>query len=291
MSSATAGADRRTSLGLAFALGGFFLISTTDTLVRVMAQSYDPVQISWARYVFTFLPLLALGRGFRPRSLIEAPRLGLQLLRSALLLVSTFSLFFALKFMSLPEANAIGFVAPLLTTALAVVILHERIDPRRWIAIGIGFAGVLVVIRPGFGGMSWHALLPLALAVSFALYQVLTRLLRETDPLASLFYSAIFGAVVTSAMVPFFWTAPDALGWLGLAVVGIGIGSGHLCLIHALRHAPASIVSPMAYSQIIWAVLMGLAIFGTLPGLWTVIGGAIVIGSGLYLVAAGMRGR
>ncbi len=149
-----------------------------------------------------------------------------------------------------------------------------------------GFAGAVIVVRPweqGLGGYGYGILFLLAAALLNANYQIFTRKVRGDDPLTSLLYTAAAGAIVTSALVPWFWTWPTAFDWLLFMASGVMGGLGHLFLIRAFRAAPASAVAPFSYSSLIWAAAFGFVIWGDWPDLWTWAGAAIIIGSGLYI--------
>jgi drug/metabolite transporter (DMT)-like permease len=260
-----------------------------DATAKHLSQTYPVVQVVWARYLFHMLTLPLFFGGLRWGSVVRTPRLGLQLLRSLLLLGSTFFFFLAVKHIPLATATAIGFVGPLLVTALSVPLLGETVGPRRWAAVLLGFTGVLVIIRPGLGGMPggmhWAMALPLLVAVCFALYQISTRILSRTDGwMTTLFYSATVGLVVMTALVPFHWRTPDLEGWAWMALIGLIGGFGHLMMIKAFAAAPASTLAPFTYLQLVWSTAIGLLIFGDFPDGWTLLGAAIIAASGLYIL-------
>lgn len=269
--------------GIAWMLLTSFMFVTLDALAKQLTQVYPVPQVVWARYVFHVL-ILAVFLGRRLRATLRTRRLGLQLLRSLFLLGATGLFFSALSFIQLAEASAIMFVAPLLVTALAVPLLGERVGPRRWASVLVGFLGALIIIRPGGGTVQIAALFALGAAGSYALYQITTRLLSHSAaPLTTLAYSAALGALVSSAAVPFFWVAPDFTGWVTMVGLGLIGGLGHFTLIKAFEAAPAATVTPFGYASLIWATLYGFLMFGDLPDLWTVVGAAIIAGSGLYI--------
>jgi drug/metabolite transporter (DMT)-like permease len=171
-------------------------------------------------------------------------------------------------------------------TALSVPLLKEKVGVRRWAAVILGFASVLVIIRPGVEILHWAVFLPLLVAVCFALYQIATRLLSTTDDsLTTLFYSATAGAVAMTVILPFQeWRWPDVAGWGLMAFLGL-IGSlGHFVMIRAFAHAPASSLAPFSYLNLVWATLLGIALFGDWPDGWTFLGAAMLAGSGIYVL-------
>ncbi len=277
---AASAASRR---GILWMLLTTVLFVTMDAVAKHLAQSYPVPQVVWARYVFHVL-LLALFLGRRLPRAMQTGRLGLQLLRSVFLLGATGLFFSALSFIPLADASAIMFVAPIVVTALSLPLLGERVGPRRWASIVIGFAGALVIIRPGGEAMHWAAFLALGAAGCYALYQVTTRMLARSDAaLTTLAYSALIGAVAASTAVPFFWHTPDLAGWLAMVAMGLIGGVGHFALIKAFEATPAATVTPFGYAALIWATLYGFFVFGDLPDLWTVLGALIIAGSGLYI--------
>ena len=271
--------------GILLMLGAGFVFTLLDATGKHLTGTLPVIEVSWGRYLFHLLVLpLFLGEQSL-RSALHSARPGLQLLRSALLLGSTFFFFLAVKHIPLADATAIGFVSPLLVTGLSVPILGEHVGVRRWAAVVIGFASVLVIIRPGFGMVHWAMSLPVLTATCFALYQITTRILSRSDSAATTyFYSATVGLAVTSACLPWQWVTPDLWGWLSLGFLGIAGGFSHYLLIRAFAIAPASLLAPFAYAQLIWSIAVGYLWFGDFPDLWTLAGAAIVCASGLYVL-------
>ncbi len=271
-------------IGILLVLGGTALFGCGESVVKLLARHYDTTQIVWGRYVFHAIVFLAIFARSGIAAQMRTARPWLQFSRSAILLLGTLLFFSALRYLPLADAVAINFFAPLLVTAFSIPMLKEQVGIRRWIAIMVGFAGVMVIIRPGLGVMHWAAALPLGTAVCYALYQVLTRMAGRTDHArTSLLWSAAVGTVVMSFLVPFRWTAPDSWGWLMMAATGCLFGLGHYLLIKGLERAPASLLSPFIYSQLIWATTLGLLLFGDFPDGYSILGALIVTGSGLYV--------
>jgi len=165
------------------------------------------------------------------------------------------------------------------------VILKEKVGIRRWLAVMVGFVGVLIIIRPGAGVLQWAALLPIIMAVFYAFYLIVTRLIRDSaDPLNALFYTALVGALAASLVVPFHWQTPTPFDGMLMAGTGVFGALGHYALIKAYEISEASAVAPFAYSELIWATLGGYLAFGDIPDAWTFSGAAAIIGSGLYVL-------
>ena len=260
------------------------LFTIGEAIVKTLAPDFDITQIVWSRYVFHALVTFAVFSRVNVFRLARTTRPGLHITRSALALGATTLFFASLRYLPLADAVAINFIAPLLVTVLSIPMLKERVGIRRWMAIFVGFAGVLIIIRPGMGVMHWAVILPLGTAVCYAFYQILTRIAaRSDDTQTSLFWMSAFGVIVSSVAVPFFWTTPSLIEWAMMMVLGTVYGLGHYLLIRGLEIAPASKLSPFLYTQIIWATLLGSLFFDDFPDVPTLIGVAIVICSGLYI--------
>jgi drug/metabolite transporter (DMT)-like permease len=261
------------------------LFCSTDAVAKILVTNMSSMQVAWARFIGAFVITLALANVVLQPHRMRATRPGLQLLRGFLLLLCNVLMLTALRYLQLDQTSTIMFVSPFLVAALAVPLLGERIGPRRWAAIAIGFCGVLLVMRPGLGGIHPAAFLCLACALSYAFYSILTRVLSHTDSSSTtLFYTNLVGAVALSAAVPFFWTTPTLRDGVLMAVMSTAAVLGHYLLIAAHRLAPASILSPFMYTQLVWMILYGYLLFNDLPNHWTLAGASLAIASGLYLL-------
>lgn len=273
--------DNRRGIYLMLLTTGLF--TSLDATAKYLAQEYPVPQVLWARFSFHLL-FVAAFLGTRLSVTLRSRRPGLQMTRSVLMLITTGMFFFAVQALPLADVVAIMFVGPLFVTALSVPLLGDYVGPRRWTAVAVGFAGALIVIRPGSGIMQWIAVLPILAALSHALYTITTRQLANHDlPMTTLFYTAALGAAVTTVIVPFFWVTPDALGWMLMALLGFFGAAGHLTLIKALGYASPVVVAPLSYASLIWSVGIGFALFGDLPDGMTFLGAALIAASGLYV--------
>ena len=275
----------RPLLGVAFMLVACALFPVMNGLVKLLASRYDPTQIVWFRIV-VHLGLVALV--FTPRmglDLFRTQRIGLQFVSSVMMLLSTLFFFSAVKFVGVAEAISVSFVAPLAVVFLAWPLLGERITPLKVVAVVIGFAGVLVVIRPGSSVFQWASILLLGSALAYALYQIIIRRLAGIDsPATSIFYSVLLGAIVMSAIMPFVWKTPVDLGdWVLLLSLGAFGGFGHYCVARALTYASANLIAPLNYTQMIGSVIVGYLLFAEIPDLYTWIGTALIVGAGLLV--------
>jgi drug/metabolite transporter (DMT)-like permease len=286
--------ERRQRLtGIALMCGAVACFACLDATAKYLSPHMPTLQIVWARYVSAFLLALLWINPVKQPRLVITSRPVLQVARSVLLLASTVLNFFALRYLQLDEALSILFSTPFLVAILAGPLLGERLDWKRWAAICVGFAGVLLVTRPGLGGIHPAAVLSLGGALCYAFYGIMTRALSRTDSnKTTLFYSNLIGAAIMLPVLPFVWVAPDnALLITLMAIIGVFASLGHYLLIVAHRLAPASMLSPFIYSQMIWMIALGYFVFGDVPNDWTLAGAAIVIASGLYLIHCERRRR
>lgn len=280
---ASAESADRPLIGIAWMLATMFWFVTLDSTAKYLMQSYPVVQVIWARFFF-HLVFVALLMGRKLPLQIRSQWPSNQYLRSLFMFSTTVLFFIGIHILPLTTAATIMFLAPIIVTMLSIPLLGEKVGLRRWCGIAIGFAGALVVMRPGGDSLQLSILVVLAAAFTHALYQVFTRKLRSRDgPITSLFYTAVVGAAVSSLIAPFYWEPVAALDWLLFVFAGLAGGIGHLCLIRAFRTAPASVVAPFSYSSLLWATLFGFVLFGDLPDGWTLAGAALIIGSGLYI--------
>jgi len=262
-----------------------------DATSKYLSAYYPIPSIVWARYVFQFL-LMAAALGPRyGMGLVRTANLRLQIVRGLILAVSSLVFLGALSRMPLPEASSIAFMAPLIIAVLAGPVLHERVERRTWLGLGAGFAGVLMIVRPGGGLFTWVALFPLCSACLMAVYQLLTRKLAGRDrALTTLFYPAIVGTVIVPLAFPFAIVLPSQPLHLALFVaIGFMGAIGHFFLIKAYEHATASMLGPFMYSQLAMALLLGWAVFGHLPDGFSFAGMLVIAGSGLMLVLSHRR--
>ncbi len=269
--------------GMALMVASVGLLTMMDGTAKYLAREYPLWQVVWARYAFNLLALLCLLPIVR-QAVWRSRRIGLQLLRGVTLVAATFAMFLSLKLLPMAETYAIGFLSPVFVALLAGVVLGERVDAHRWAAAAGGFLGVLLVIRPGSGMFGAAALAPVAMALTFAVYQLVTRLLGRHDGMyVTMFWSAAVGTVLGTLLLPLGWRTPDPTGLGLMAVTGVLGLASHLLMIRAFALAPASAVSPFVYTQIVWAVLFGFLVFGDLPDRWTILGAVVVVAAGLHL--------
>lgn len=274
--------------GILFMLGTLAVFPAMNAMAKSLGQDFSPLQVVWARSI---VHVLFVAMVFAPRvglvRLYATRRPKIQLARSSLQVVSNTCFFFAIPLIPLAEAQTISFITPFIICALSVPLLGERVGPRRWTAIAIGFLGALIVIRPGFGGgiHPLGALLMLGNSLSYGLYAVLTRRVAEGDPPeTSVAYSSLVATLVTSLLVPFVWVTPTTAGAIVMLLsMGVLGAIGHYFVAQAYRYAEASSLAPFGYVQLVGATTLGYLVFGDVPSSWTWIGAAVIVSSGLYV--------
>jgi len=287
--------ERRQRLtGIALMCGAVACFGMLDATAKYLNMHMNTLEVVWARYAGAFLlPLIVSNPWTRP-GLMRTTRPGLQVFRSALLLGSTVANFTAVRYLQLDQAVSIVFSTPFFVAALSGPILGEWVRWRRWTAITVGFFGVLLVTRPGFGGIHPAALLSLAAALFYATYSITTRILARTDSNeTTLFYSNLVGVAAMTPAVWFVWITPGEPLIITLMVAAGALGSfGHYLLIAGHRLAPAALLSPFIYTELVWVIILGFVVFGDVPNRWTLAGSAIVVASGLYVLhRERVRGR
>lgn len=264
----------------------FLCFSLLDGGAKWLVRALPVVEVVWLRFLIQVLLGGALLVPRQGMALLRTRRPRLQFLRAALLAVMTAMNFWALQYLQLAETSSIMFSTPILIALFAAPMLGETLDRARWMAILAGFAGVLIIIRPGMQGFHPALLLCLMNALLYAMFNLLTRRLAAYDsPETSQFLSAL-GA--TLALTPFAlaaWQTPaSALEWSVAFLMGLFGGLGHYGLALAHRYAPASVLAPFLYQQILYMMILGYVIFGDVPNPAVLIGAAVVIASGLYLL-------
>ena len=259
--------------GIALVMAAVACFAVLDTTTKWTTASVPVLMALWFRYAFQAVVTTATMLPIRGRPLLRTAHPKFQCLRGVLLLLTSLFAFFSLKFMPVGEFTAIVMITPLVITLVAAV-LGERVSGLRWVLVAGGFIGTLVIIRPGGDAFTWAMLLPLAVVVCNAWFQVLTsRLARTEDPLTMHFYTGWVGTLVASLAVPFAWeTIHDWHLWMGMVVMGVMASVGHLLLILAYARTPAATLMPFLYGQIGFAMLGGWLVFDHVPDLWATLG-------------------
>lgn len=277
--------SRDTLRGIVLMTATAALFAGLDTTAKYLGQYMPAVEVAWLRFAtHTVFVVVLLRLWSRPYHL-KTRRPFLQVLRGTFMFGTTSLNFIALTRLELTEAVAIMFATPLLVTALAGPVLGEKVGIRRWIAVSIGFLGVVVITRPGFGTFNVGVLFSLGAMLTNAFYILLTRKIGTTESSEGMiFYSGAIGAVGLAPIAIPVAVMPELWLWPLILLTGAFGGFGHYLLIRAHRIAPASTLAPFIYTQIVWMALSGYIVFHEVPGIWTVLGASIVVGSGLYIL-------
>ena len=259
--------------------------SVLNAISKTLSQTFPVIEVIWGRYIFAFIFMLVL---FLPQSgmnLFRWHNVPSQIVRGLLLFFSSFLYFHGIVYLPLATAASISLTSPLVVTALSSKFLGEPVGPRRWAACAIGFIGALIVVRPGHAHFEWHSLLIVASTLCSSLYQLFSRRYGQTErPDASATMATIVGTVAAAPLLPFDWVTPT-LGWHWMLFIGMGVmaGVGHYFLTIAYSQAPAAVVAPFNYMQLLGAALLGYLVFQDIPDFWTWIGAGVIVCSGLYL--------
>jgi len=253
--------------GIALVIGASACFAALDTTTKYVSAAMPLLMALWFRYLFQAVATTVVVLPARGWRIWRTRRLAWHLLRGVLLLTSSLLAFISLRYLPVGEFTAIVMITPLAITLLAATLLKERVSPLRWTLVAGGFAGTLMIIRPGGGAFGWSSLLPLALVASNAWFQVLTsKLARTEDPVTMHLYTGWTGTLISTLALPFVWTAlPNPWLWAALCFMGLMASVGHFMLILAYYRAPAATLTPYLYSQIGFAMLGGVIVFSHVP--------------------------
>ena len=267
-------------------MGAMASFTLLDTSAKYASQSLPILVGVFFRYAIALVFAAVIVWRAGGVALLSTRHPYLQVTRGLLLLASTMCNFTAMSYLQLAQTAAIFFTVPLLVCALSVPLLGEHVGLRRWIAVAIGFLGVLVIMRPGTMNFHWAMLVSLSSALFGALYNITTRKVGGADATqTSLFYVGLVGALGAALPLTRVWQTPQGFEWLLMLMMGVMGTLGHFMLIKAHRLAPASAIAPFIYTQIIWMTIAGAVVFGQFPDHWTLIGAVIVVASGVYVFA------
>jgi drug/metabolite transporter (DMT)-like permease len=273
------------ALGLGLACLAFALFSVMDALVKWLSATYPVHQLVFANAAFALIPVLIWARRDGGLGRLGTRRLGLQVLRGLCGMSAASLAFYAYSRMPLTDAYAIIFTTPLLITALSVPVLGERVGWRRWSAIAVGFAGVLIMLQPQGQGIGAGALAAFGAACAAAVWILVMRKLSTTESTASIaLYSNLTIVLITGAALGWHAVPPTLLDLVAMALAGLLGGVALIVLISAYRLAPAALVAPFQYGQMIWGALLGFLIWGHLPDGAVVVGATVVAASGLFIL-------
>ncbi len=272
-----------TARGILFMLAAVLTFTAMDAVAKALIGRFDTIQVVWARY--SLQTLLVAGLHYRRLpQLVRTAHPWLQILRSACQLGSTAFFFASLRYIGLAESTAISDLSPVLITAAAAILLHERIGPRRLMGIFAALVGALIIIRPGTSVFTPAALLPLAGALSYTGFAIITRKVGHSESVwTSMLYTTMVGTLVTTAALPAVWQPVAGMDLVLFALIGTMGLLGQFFLIRAFTLAEASVVAPFGQSDILFATLWGMFVFDEFPDFWTRIGALVIVGAGLYV--------
>jgi drug/metabolite transporter (DMT)-like permease len=278
--------EERRLTGIALMLAGYFCFTIIDSCAKWLTLAGLPTgEVVFVRYAGQLLLVIALFGPTRQVELVRTRRLWLEIVRGLCLLGSTAANFIAIRFLPLTVTSSISFTMPLILCALSIPLLGEQVGWRRWLAILVGFAGVLVIVRPGTAAFHPAIFVSLVGVVFTAFYMLLTRKLAGVDAVTTQqFYSGLVATICVAGFAIGGWQWPaDAAGWVCFGLIGVAALAGHQLLTTAHRFAPASVLAPFGYLQIISMTASSWLIFQQPPDVWIFVGAPIVIGSGLYI--------
>lgn len=259
--------------------------SVLNAISKTLSQSFPVIEVIWGRYIFAFIVMMVLFLPRAGRVLFRWHNVPSQVVRGLLLFFSSFLYFHGIVYLPLATAASISLTSPLVVTALSSKFLGEPVGARRWAACCVGFVGALIVVRPGHAHFEWHSLLIVASTLSSSLYQLFSRRYGQAErPDSSATMATIVGTVVAAPLLPFDWVTPT-LGWHWGLFVGMGVMAavGHYFLTIAYSQAPAAVVAPFNYVQLLGAALLGYIVFNDVPDFWTWVGAGVIVCSGLYI--------
>jgi S-adenosylmethionine uptake transporter len=273
-------------LGVVLYLAGVALFALNDALGKWLVADYGVGQLTMLRSIGAGFVLAPMALSLRV-NLIDPRRPWLQVFRVLCAAADTFAFYYSTRYLPLADVMTFYMATPLITTALSALLLGEKVERFRWIAVLIGFVGVLIALRPSPQMFSWTAPIALFGATTFALSQTITRELRGIHWLPLVLWQFVGNGVIGAATIAWVWTTPSLFDLGLMFLVGAVAMLCFICIVRALALAPASVLAPLQYSAIVWAAILGWLIWRDAPTLPIVVGNAIIIGSGLYVAARG----
>ena len=265
-------------------LSAWTMLPIMDGIAKYLSSSLPVLQITWARYFFTVVIILPIMVLFFKKNLKLSEKPKLQIIRGVLLFFANILFFYSISQISLSKALTLAFIAPLIVTIFSPIFLNEKVGFNRWVAVMIGFFGCLIVIRPGLIDFNLATFAALGTGFMYGFYLIVTRKLSNVDnPLLTLLFTGIVGALIGSFVIPFYWVMPSSDQWLFLFLIGFFASIGHLLLILSLKLADASKLAPFGYFEILPNVIIGFYFFNNVPDIFHLSGLVLIIGSGVYI--------
>jgi len=275
-------------VGILFAVAAYFSFSILDAFQKTAVINHSIFQLLFIKYIFTLLLSYSEAKRKKNYKFWQSNNVRLQVLRSFFSIIESGCFVLAFRYLSLAEVHSVGSLTPVIIVALSALILKEKVSPKTWIAIFVGFLGVLIILRPGLSIFDIKSLLPLMAAFFLGLYQVVTRKVSENDSTeTSLFYTSLIGFIVMSILAFVYWQPLTLNSYFLFTGIGIFFSMGIYFQIIALSKARASIIQPFHYTLIFWAIILGYLVYDDLPDIPTIVGATIIAASGIYVLRAG----
>ena len=275
-------------VGILFAVAAYFSFSILDAFQKTAVINHSIFQLLFIKYIFTLLLSCSEAKRKKNYKFWQSNNVKLQVLRSFFSIIESGCFVLAFRYLSLADVHSVGSLTPVIIVALSALILKENVSPKTWIAIFVGFLGVLIILRPGLSIFDVKSLLPLMAAFFLGLYQVVTRKVSENDSTeTSLFYTSLIGFIVMSILAFVYWQPLTLNSYFLFTGIGIFFSMGIYFQIIALSKARASIIQPFHYTLICWAIILGYLVYDDLPDIPTIVGAIIIAASGIYVLRAG----
>jgi len=273
------------SIGIIFAILAYLCFSILDATQKTLILYHSVFQLLLVKYFFVLFLSLVESKRKNNLNFYKSKKIKLQIFRSLLSVVESGCFVLSFKYLSLADAHSVGSLAPVIVVALSAIFLKEKVSTKTWIAIFVGFIGVLIILRPTSSIFDPKALLPLLAAFVLGLYQVVTKKVSEHDTTeTSLFYTSIIGIFVMSLLASNFWSPVSESSYILFLIVGIFFSLGIYLQIIALSMARASIIQPFHYTLIFWAIIFGYIFYNDIPDLFTIVGAVIITLSGIFVL-------
>lgn len=284
MTTFSASTDSRAALaGILLMLGGILLFAVNDVMGKWLVATYTVGQLLLIRSIAALVVLAPFIRREGVSAFRDAPRPGLQILRVVFSTLEVAGFYWAVSYLPLADVMTYYLAGPIYVTAISALFLGEKVGWRRWLAVSIGFVGVVIALRPTTASFSWPAMIALAGSFAFSLLMIVTRQVRGTSDTVLVTWQTVAALAFGAVLAPFHWVTPSLRDFLLLALLGVVAMIAHVCVNRSLKLAPASVVVPYQYSMIVWGIVFGFVVFGDVPDISMLIGAAIIIGAGLYI--------
>ncbi len=265
-------------------LFGDFMFAVNDVMGKWLVATYSPGQVVLTRSIAALAVLLPFVLASGPRRLVQVERPRTQVFRVVLSSLEIIFFYTAAAYLPLADVMTFYLAGPIYVAAVSPFLLKEQVSLRQWLAIGVGFVGVLFVLRPTSGSLSWPALISIGGSLCYAMMIVQSRQLRATPDTTLVFWQVIGALILGLMSLPFGWVTPSLMDWVMLSALGVISMSAHMCINRSMKLAPAALIAPIQYTLLLWALLFGWLIFHDVPKLPMMIGAAIIIGAGLFIV-------